>query len=107
MTNAIRFALIATAGLAMTACAADSYNAGSGSGGMRQASSAAESACMVKVNSNYGGNVRSVNVVSSEFSQANSEVIVEAVGVRGGSTSERWRCLVSNDGKVQDLSVVQ
>jgi hypothetical protein len=62
---------------------------------------------MVKVNNNYGGNVRSVNVVSSEFSQANSEVIVEAVGVRGGSTSERWRCLVSNDGIVQDLSVVQ
>jgi len=60
---------------------------------------------MAKVNSNYGGNVRSVNVVSSEFSQANSEVIVEAVGVRGGSTSERWRCLVSSDGVVSDLSV--
>ena len=62
---------------------------------------------MAKVNSNYGGNVRSVNVVSSEFSQANSEVIVEAVGVRGGSTNERFRCLVSDDGNVQDLSAIQ
>ena len=107
MANTMRIALIAAAGLALTACAADSYNAGSGSSGMRQASSAAESACLAKVNSNYGGNVRSVNVVSSEFSEANSEVIVEAVGVRGGSKTERWRCLSSNDGNVADLSVVQ
>jgi molybdenum cofactor biosynthesis enzyme MoaA len=62
------------------------------------ASSAAKSACMVAVNKNYGGKVKNLRVVRSEFSQANSEVIVEADG-------ERWRCLASNDGNVQDLSV--
>ena len=72
-----------------------------------QATSAAESACMVAVNMNYGGNVKDLKVVRSEFSQANSEVILDAVGVRGGPTTERWRCLSSNSGKVADLSVVQ
>jgi hypothetical protein len=33
--------------------------------------------------------------------------MVEAVGVRGGSSTERWKCLFSNDGVVQDLSVPQ
>jgi hypothetical protein len=69
-------------------------------------SEAAKSACMMAVNKQYGGNVRELKVVSSEFSQANSEVIVKAIGVRGGSTKEKWRCLVSNSGKVQDLSVL-
>lgn len=69
-------------------------------------SEAAKSACMQAVNSQYGGNVRDLKVVRSEFSQANSEVIVKAIGVRGGSTNENWRCLVSNSGKVQDLSVL-
>ncbi len=58
------------------------------------------SACMAAVNSNYGGNVNNLDVVSSEFSQANSEVVLNADG-------ERWRCLVSNDGEVQDLSVLK
>lgn len=57
-------------------------------------------ACMMAVNSNYGGNVNNLDVVSSEFSQANSEVVLNADG-------ERWRCLVSNDGEVQDLSVLK
>jgi molybdenum cofactor biosynthesis enzyme MoaA len=69
--------------------------AGDGAG---NASSAAKSACMVAVNKNYGGKVRNLNVVKSEFSQANSEVIIDADG-------ERWRCLSSNDGTVQDLSI--
>lgn len=64
---------------------------------MAQATSAAESACMTAVNSEYGGRVRSLNVVHSEFSQANSMVVVEADG-------ERWRCLSSNDGHVEELS---
>lgn len=72
-----------------------------------QATSAAESACMEAVNASYGGKVDTVRVVRSEFSQANSEVMVDAVGVRGGSQTEHWRCLSSNDGKVQDLSVAQ
>jgi len=36
-------------------------------------------------------------VVRSEFSQANSEVIVNADG-------EHWRCLVSNDGHVEEVT---
>lgn len=69
-------------------------------------SEAAKSACMQAVNSQYGGNVRDLKVMRSEFSQANSEVIVKAIGVRGGSSNEKWRCLVSNTGKVEDLSVL-
>ena len=80
---------------------------GGGGGGGSDVSSNAKSACMSAVNRNYGGNVRDLRIVRSEFSQANSEVIVEAVGVRGGSGNERWKCLVSNDGQVQDLSVQQ
>jgi hypothetical protein len=60
---------------------------------------------MTGVNGKYDGNVRNMKVLSSEFSQANSVVMILAEGVRGGSSNERWRCLVSNDGKVQELSV--
>jgi hypothetical protein len=60
-------------------------------------SGAAKSACMAAVNRKHDGRVRDLYVVSSEFSQANSEVIVNADG-------ERWRCLVSNNGsRVEDL----
>jgi hypothetical protein len=69
------------------------------SGRTRMASSNAETACMVAVNRNYGGNVDDVRVVRSEFSEANSEVILDADG-------ERWRCLASDDGVVDDLSVM-
>ena len=69
-------------------------------------SEAAKSACMTAINTQYAGQVRNLKVVRSEFSQANSEVIINAIGVRGGSTNEKWRCLVSNSGKVQDLSVL-
>jgi hypothetical protein len=69
-------------------------------------SEAAKSACMQAVNSQYGGKVKDLKVVRSEFSQANSLVMVNAIGIRGGSTTEKWKCLVSNAGKVQDLSVV-
>jgi hypothetical protein len=79
----------ATTGILLSVCATNVY---------AQASSAAESACMSAVNANYGGKVKHLNIVSSEFSQANSEVILNADG-------QRWRCLVSNDGRVQDLSV--
>jgi len=60
----------------------------------------------VAVNRNYGGKVRNLVVTSSELSQANSQVNIRAEGVRNGPTSESWKCLVSNDGQVQDLSVV-
>ncbi len=69
-------------------------------------SAAAKSACMAAVNGQYGGKVKTLNIIRSEFSQANSVVMVKAIGVRGGSTNEQWKCLVSNSGKVQELSVV-
>lgn len=72
-----------------------------------QATNAAETACMTAVNNNYGGKVKDLKVVRSEFAQANSTVIMDAVGVRGGTTTERWRCLSSNKGTVKDLRVVQ
>jgi hypothetical protein len=65
---------------------------------LAQATSAAESACMEAVNRNYGGRVRDLRVLHSEFSQANSRVIIEADG-------ERWNCLSSNDGYVEELKV--
>jgi hypothetical protein len=43
--------------------------------------------------------VDDVRVVRSEFSEANSELILDADG-------ERWRCLASDDGVVDDLSVI-
>jgi uncharacterized protein with LGFP repeats len=63
-----------------------------------QATNAAKTACMEAVNRYYGGRVRDLRVVDSEFSQANSRVFIEANG-------ERWRCLASNDGKVEKLRV--
>lgn len=44
-----------------------------------------------------------IDVLSSEFSQANSEMMLAAVGVRGTNKTEKFRCLVSNDGQVQEL----
>ncbi|MGB5735849.1 MAG: hypothetical protein WBM40_15545 [Thiohalocapsa sp.] len=106
MNNAFRFAIIAAAGFTLSACATDGYDSGSGSSALRDASSGAEVACTTAVNANYGGNVKSVRVASSEFSQANSMVMVKAGGVRGGTTTETWKCLVSNDGNVEELTVV-
>jgi len=103
MKNAFTLTALAVAGLALSACATDDYDPGNAAQGgpvNRQATSAAESACMAAVNSQYGGKERGLRVVRSEFSQANSEVIVEANG-------ERWRCLASNDGNVEDLSLAR
>lgn len=64
----------------------------------RQGTGAAESACMAAVKRNYGGKEKGLRVISSEFSQAGSLVMVAADG-------ESWRCLASNDGTVEDLSL--
>jgi len=106
MNNLTKITAAALAALSLTACVEEGTTRSEPTG-MRGASNAAESACMQAVNSNYGGNVRDLVVNSSEFSQANSVVMINAVGVRGGSQTERWRCLVSNDGNVEELSVVQ
>jgi signal recognition particle GTPase len=100
------FTAAALAALTLTACVEQGATRSEPTA-MRQASGNAESACMSAVNSNYGGKVTTINVLSSEFSQANSQVMLAAVGVRGGSKTEKWRCLVSNDGKVQELTAVR
>jgi hypothetical protein len=60
---------------------------------------AAEKACKKAVKKRVGGDVE-VHVVSSEFSQANSTVIMDVKG-------KRWRCLSSNDGVVAELAQQQ
>jgi hypothetical protein len=95
----------ALATLALSACV-EQGTTRSEPTGMREASSAAESACMMAVNSKYDGKVRNLVVTSSEFSQANSQVNIRAEGVRNGPTNENWKCLVSSNGQVQELSVV-
>ena len=55
---------------------------------------------MEHVNANYGGKVRNLKVTSSEFSEANSVVMMKADG-------ETWRCVVSNNGEVQELRVIE
>ncbi len=59
-------------------------------------SGAAQQACLSAVSNQT--NERNVSVMSTEFSQANSLVMV---GV--GANRAPWRCLVSNDGVVQEV----
>jgi hypothetical protein len=60
-------------------------------------SNAARQACLSAVSRQT--NERNVSILSSEFSEANSAVMV---GV--GANRAPWRCLVSNDGSVQEVS---
>ncbi len=102
--RSLSLTLLATGAL-MTACGHTPAPSGPAPTGSSRPSNNAESACMSGVNARYDGNVKTVKVLSSEFSQANSVVMILAEGVRGGSTNERWRCLVSNTGQVQELRV--
>ena len=105
MTTAIKITVLTVVGLTLAACGTtDLGYSNKESSGSRQATSAAESACMAAVNRQYGSKY-DVRVSSSEYSEANSLVMVDANPV--GGMTERWRCLVSNDGKVQDLSLTQ
>ena len=106
MTNPIKIAAVAVAALTLAACGTTDmgYSDKGSSGSSRQATSAAESACMAAVNRQYGGKY-DVRVIRSEYSEANSLVMVDANPV--GGMTERWRCLVSNDGTVQDLSLAK
>lgn len=63
----------------------------------RDGTNIAESACMVAVNNQYGGRVKSLHIVSSDFSKASSTVVLNADG-------EQWRCVSSNHGDVQSLN---
>jgi len=99
-----RIAPFAAAGLALALGLAPAAQAAKH--GSSEVSGNAKTACLSAVNANYGGKVDSVKVTHTEFSQANSTVMVSAIGVRGSATTEHWKCLVSQDGDVQDLSVV-
>lgn len=63
-----------------------------------EVSTKAVNACKSAVNHNFGGKAK-ISVTSTEFSQANSMVMMRVNG------AENWKCLVSNSGKVADLSV--
>jgi hypothetical protein len=97
MKNVTKIAAAGLAAVALTACVEESSTRAGG--GLRDASGNAESACMSAVNSRFDGKVNDIVVTSSEFSQANDLVMLKA----GGQT---WKCLVSDDGQVQELSVV-
>lgn len=72
---------------------------GSSSGSYRDPSAAAaERACLARANDFSNG--AGVFVVSSEFSEANSLVIVED---RNG---DRYRCLSSNRGEIAEFSIL-
>ena len=107
MNDLTKITAAALAALTLSACVEDQKMTRSEPPPMREATGIAETACMEAVNRNYGGNVRDLRVASSDFSQANSTVMVDAVGVRGGSQTEHWRCLSSNDGQVAELRVVE
>jgi hypothetical protein len=109
MFNPSRLFILTAASLAvlgLSACTAEETATRPDPAPMRQASNAAETACMSAVNGNYGGQVRELTILRSEFSEANSEVVINAIGVRGGSQSERWRCLSSTDGQIAELTVL-
>jgi hypothetical protein len=100
MMKVIQIATLTAASLALSACAMDESMYRQEQSMSRQGTSAAESACMAAVNSQYGGRVDRLNVISSERSEAGSLVMVA-----GGPNRERWRCLASNDGEVEELSL--
>jgi hypothetical protein len=106
MRNLTKIAVAALAASTLTACVEEGAIR-SEPAAMRGASSAAESACINELNSQYGGRVARIDVLSSEFSRANSEVMLAAVGVRGTSQTEKFRCLVSNDGQVAELRAAE
>jgi hypothetical protein len=62
----------------------------------RQGTSAAESACLAAVFKQT--NNKDVTILSSEYSEASSLVMV---GV--GANRASWRCLASNDGVVSEV----
>ena len=94
MTNlALRLTALGLIALPLSACVETEM----ADAPLRSGSAAAESACIQAVNTNFGRPV--ARVTSSDFSQAATEVMLTAEG-------ETWRCLASQDGRVDDLSVV-
>ena len=87
----IRFGVFGLAALALAGC---DETAGGGSVSNRTGSAVDENACLSAVARETGN---SVGIISSSFSEANTEVIV---GV--GPQRAQWRCLVSG-GQVAEV----
>ena len=87
------------AGLAvcMAGLAACTTDTGSDTASIAAAPSVQEQACLARVSNET--NNGDVTVLSNEFSEANSLVMI---GV--GPDRAPWRCLVSNDGVVAEVS---
>ena len=89
------FALMAGLAFGVAACDDTTYSETA----MRSGTPDAESACISAVNRNMTG--ANATVTSSDFSEAGTTVMLTS------SDGETWRCLASNDGIVEDLSVVE
>lgn len=98
MKNACSVSFAIAAGLALAACSETADMAGSSAPAMRTGSAADESACLTAVAQQTAN---SVVVLSSEFSQANTLVMV---GV--GPQRAPWRCLVSGGVVAEVMSTV-
>ncbi|WP_156953412.1 hypothetical protein [Afifella pfennigii] len=92
MKTTLKAAILAASTMTLLACTETATQTSAPA--MRTGSSADESACLSAVAQQTGN---SVSVISSEFSQANTLVMV---GV--GPQSAPWRCLVSG-GVVQEV----
>jgi len=99
MRISVTLTALAVAGLTLSACVPDSYYRDE-KAHAPQGANIPVNACMAAVKRRYGRSVRNLWVSNSENSLAGSVVIVEANG-------ERWRCLASNEGRVEDLRLMR
>jgi hypothetical protein len=95
--SVMRFAslYVAMSAFALASCATGSSGGGANTGSVTEA---AERACVARANSFSNG--AGATVERSEFSQANTLVIVRD---RNG---DRYRCLSSNSGEIAEFSVM-
>ena len=92
----LSFAAIGLAGLALAGC---EDTVGSS---MMEGTGAAQTACMAAVNERTSASPADApaSVTNAEYSEAGSMVQL----IDGNGT--RWRCLASNDGTVEELSIM-
>ena len=78
-------------------------DASSGGGGhypTTNPSNNAESNCMVRVNSNYGGKVKEILITGSKASGSDTVVMLKADG-------QGFKCVATKSGNVKDLRAVE
>ncbi|HMQ94960.1 MAG TPA: hypothetical protein PKA33_06240 [Amaricoccus sp.] len=90
-------ALVLMAGLALGVAACDDTTCSETA--MRSGTPDAESACISAVNRNRPS--ANATVTNSDFSAAGTTVMLTS------SDGDNWRCLASNDGIVEGLSIVE